>query len=312
MKINNIIIFLLAVICFSCKQQNSQVSQEESQELIEDLIERIITAENYLAQDLIVNKGDVSNHIRIYQKEDAIDEYITIIPSLGRGVEDYTEKYNSTITKNLVEAGYKVLLIQPRGIGKSTGSLNSDLTLQDMSHDIKSTMDSLGISKLHIVGHAFGNRVARTFATMYTENVDKLMLLACGGNDSLDPEALKCLQGAFNFELPDEERLQMIGCAFFAEGNDPSSWLNGWYPKLAQFEMIAAARDPTFFKAAGGKDFLVVQALEDFVAPPDAAGRALRDAFPDQVTYVELANAGHALTSEKPEEISAIILDYLK
>ncbi len=308
-------IILMSGSMLSCKNDKTKSTENDSKKdsTLTSTPKKATTAFDYVVKDILIQKPDVTNHVRVFQKEGNNGEYISIIPSLGRGVEDYTEKYKSTITSSLVDAGYTVVLIQPRGIGKSTGDLTpGSFSLKDMAHDIKSCLDSLGITKINLVGHAFGNRVARTYATMYTDHVDKLMLLACGGNSTLDPEAEKCLKGSFDLNLPDQERVKMLGCAFFAKGSDPSVWLHGWYPPLAIAEMQAAKTiDPNYFKKAGGKKFLVVQALEDFVAPPDEAGKALRDALPNQVTYKEVAHVGHALTSEQPKVIAELMLDYL-
>ena len=67
-----------------------------------------------------------------------------------------------------------------------------------------------------------------------------------------------------------------------------------------------------FFKKAGGKPFLLIQATEDFIAPPDKAGKVLKAELGDQVTYVEIANAGHALSCEQPDAVANEIVKYFQ
>ena len=76
---------------------------------------------------------------------------------------------------------------------------------------------------------------------------------------------------------------------------------------------VAAARAVASdeFKRAGGLPFLLVQPEEDFIAPPDLAGRALLEELGEQVTYVEIAGSGHALLPEKPDELAQVVGDYL-
>ncbi len=305
MKLNTIVVILAALLILSCKQKS--VDKTESSE-----VRALITSDTYLRLDSIIQKNNVSNHVRIYEQANNNGKYVTIIPSLGRDVDDYTEMYNSTITSKLVNVGYKVVLIQPRGIGKSTGDLTPEnVQLKELANDIKTTIDALGITRLHVVGHAFGNRVARTFATMHEEYVDKLALLACGGNFEMDPKAIRCLKGSFDSKLSDNERLKMIECAFFAKGNDASVWLNGWYPKLAAAQIHAATNiDGNYYKRAGGKPFLVIQATDDFIAPADKAGKVLKEELGEQVTYIEIENAGHALTTEQPDEVAKALIEY--
>jgi pimeloyl-ACP methyl ester carboxylesterase len=217
------------------------------------------------------------------------------------------------LTARLVEAGFKVILIQPRGIGKSTGDLTpTNVDMKLLADDIKATLDSMNIKKLHVAGHAFGNRLARVFATVYPDYVDSVILLASGGNFEMEPKAENCLRGSINMKLPDDERLQNIQCAFFAQGNDASIWLQGWYPKLAAAQINAAITiDTDFYKAAGGKNILLIQATEDLIAPPELAGKALAAELGAQLTYAEVENAGHALTSEQPEIVAQIMIKYL-
>lgn len=270
------------------------------------------TADDFLLADQVVEHGDAANHVRVYGKDAGSGEYVTIVPSLGRGVEDYTERYDSTIVTRLAEAGYRVVLIQPRGIGRSRGDLTPvNSSMSQFAQDLRKTLDALDIQQTNLVGHAFGNRLSRTFTTLYPDRVNRLALLAAGGNFSMSEQQQTCLRNSFNLALDDQDRLAAIGCAFFAEGNDPSVWLTGWYPELAAAQILSANMiNSEFFKTAGGKPFLLLQATEDFIAPPDKAGRVLKAALGDQVTYVEIPHAGHALSSEQPDAIAAQLIEY--
>ncbi len=269
---------------------------------------------DFLVRDTLIHHQNATNHVRIFAKNPHEGDYLAIIPSLARGVEDYTEQYQSTMTSRLVEAGYRVVLVQPRGIGKSGGDLTPEnMTMSAFAHDLKASFDGLGITKIHLVGHAFGNRLSRTFATLFPDYVDGLVLLASGGNFKLSEEQRRCLAGSFNLKLSDDDRLEALACAFFAEGNDASVWLGGWYPKLGEAQSFAATMiNGDFFKRAGGKPFMVIQAAEDFIAPPDKAGKVLKSELGNQVTYVEVPNAGHALSSEQPDKIADYIVNYLR
>ncbi|MEA1893065.1 MAG: alpha/beta hydrolase, partial [Campylobacterota bacterium] len=162
-------------------------------------------------------------------------------------------------------------------------------------------------------GHAFGNRLARTFTTLYPSYVEALILMASGGNFEMNEKQKSCLSGSVNPKLDYDERLKAIECAFFAKGNDASVWMKGWYPELADAQVLASQMiNGEFFKRAGGKSFMLIQAKEDFIAPPDKAGKILKAELGSQVTYVEIAHAGHALSSEQPELIVEEILGYLQ
>ena len=271
-------------------------------------------ASDFLVIDTIVKHGGTSNHVRVYATDREKGEYILIVPSLGRGVEDYTEAYGSTIVTRLAQAGYRVVLVQPRGIGKSTGDLTpANASMSLFAQDIRASMDRLKIDRVHFIGHAFGNRLARTFATLYPDRVDRVILMASGGNFAMTPEQETHLQNCFNMELDPETRLASIKTSFFAEGNDPRVWFNGWYPELAAAQTLAGRMvNGDFFKRAGGRPILLIQAKEDYIAPPEKAGRILKSELGEQVTYLELDHCGHALSSERPEEISRAVINYLR
>ncbi|KZZ27028.1 hypothetical protein A3754_09040 [Alcanivorax sp. HI0083] len=269
-------------------------------------------AKDYLAAERLITHGNTTNAVRLYRQDASQGDYVTIIPSLGRGVADYTEQYQSTLVTRLVEAGYQVILIEPRGVGESKGELTpGQVSMEMLVDDVRLSLDAFNIKKVHMIGHAFGNRLSRTFATLYPERIDKLVLLAAGGNFEMSAEQKACLRGSITPTEGTEKRRAAIQCAFFAEGNSPDAWLTGWYPKLAMAQVHAARSiDGDIFKNAGGKPFLLIQPAQDFIAPPHLAGRPIKEELGAQVTYVELPETGHALTSERPDKVAEIMLDY--
>lgn len=240
--------------------------------------------------------------------------FVALVPSLGRGTKDFTEVFGSSLADDLARRGFSVLLIEPRGIGDSTGSLDPNgTTLAMLAEDLGDVFDALQIDQVALVGHAFGNRLSRYYTAQNSDRVSALVLLAAGGDFELNEQQQECLLGSFTLDSPEDIRREHVACAFFAHGNDPQVWMDGWYPQTA-LAQIAAARSVQSddFKRAGGKPFLLVQPSEDFIAPPELAGRALKEELGDQVTYVEVEGAGHALLPEQPERVSQIVGDYLE
>lgn len=50
-------------------------------------------AYDFLVRDTLVNHQNATNHVRIFAKNPNKGDYIAIVPSLARGIEDYTEQY---------------------------------------------------------------------------------------------------------------------------------------------------------------------------------------------------------------------------
>jgi pimeloyl-ACP methyl ester carboxylesterase len=88
-------------------------------------------------------------------------EPIVFIPSRGRGIEDFDD-----LSNRLVQAGYQTILPQPRGIGGSTGPLDS-ITYHDLASDIAATIQSLAGRPATIIGHDFGARCAWSLLSAY-------------------------------------------------------------------------------------------------------------------------------------------------
>ncbi len=110
----------------------------------------------------------------------------------------------------------------------------------------------------------------------------------------------------------DLDRMAAAAIAFFAPGNDPRLWSDGWYPEVAAAERAASqATPPGVWWDGGVAPMLVVQGLQDRIAPP-GNGRALKEAFDDRVTLVEVDGAGHALLPEQPDAVAEAVITFLR
>ncbi len=86
---------------------------------------------------------------------------VVFIPSYGRGVQDFDD-----LSRRIAESGYQAILPEPRGIGSSTGPLDG-ITVHDLASDIAAVIQAIGDGPAVVVGHAYGNSVARMVATDY-------------------------------------------------------------------------------------------------------------------------------------------------
>ncbi|MDQ6697695.1 MAG: alpha/beta hydrolase [Actinomycetota bacterium] len=232
---------------------------------------------------------------------------VVLHPSLGRPASDF-----DALAERLVEASFRVLGIDPQGVGGDAPPDTNDLTLHDLADDVLGVLDEAGLATVHLVGHALGNRVVRCLAADHPDRVRSLTLLAAGGRVEGDDEARSALISCFDDQSPDDLRLDAVRTAFFAPGNDvPSSWRTGWYPAAAALQSAAVRRTPTEdWWSAGQAPMLVVQGLQDRVAPPEN-GRTLRDQRPS-TTLVEIDGAGHALLPERPDAVAEAVLGFLR
>ncbi len=247
-----------------------------------------------------VTHGDARVKVRVVGKWGERD--VVMLPSLGRGSTDF-----DALATRVAVQGYRVLLPEPRGIGGSSGPLGGK-TLHDFAGDVAAVIRELSSGPVVLIGHAYGNRVARTVATDHPHLVQELVLIAAGGLVPIREEIVAAMRGSMAPGLSRQERLSHLSTAFFAPGNDPSVWLDGWWPEvaLAQSAAVRATNVEDWWEA-GGKALTVLQASDDAIAARENADDLARR-LGDRVRIVDISGAGHAMLPEQPEQIAVAVL----
>jgi pimeloyl-ACP methyl ester carboxylesterase len=83
--------------------------------------------------------------------------------------------WRSTIAA-LSTAGFRVIVPDQVGFGKSTKPKAFQYTFQQLALNTKTLLDTLGIDKITILGHSMGGMIAARFALMYPGTTEKLIL----------------------------------------------------------------------------------------------------------------------------------------
>src|SRR5262249_54570195 len=120
-----------------------------------------------------VAHGEARLKVRVIGKWGERD--VVMLPSLGRGSSDF-----DALAARVTAQGYRVLLPEPRGIGGSSGPLEAK-TLHEFAGDVAAVIKALSSGPVVLIGHAYGNRVARTVASDHPDIVQELVLIAAGG-----------------------------------------------------------------------------------------------------------------------------------
>ena len=249
---------------------------------------------------VVVDDGD------IHLTADVAGEGSLIVchPGFGRWGRDF-----EPVRNYLVTTGHRVALLDPRGVGESTAPLDG-LTMHDLATDLLRVARHLGAPPFDLVGHAFGNRVVRCAAVDAPLEVGRIALIGAGGSVPGSPEAIAALQRSMDLSLPRDDRLHALRVSLFAPGNDPSSWLDGWHAIAVAAQGAALRATPeSDWSEAGAARVLVVQGLDDVLAPP-VNGRELVARLGSRAALVEIANAGHAMLPEQPELIADTLHDF--
>lgn len=249
----------------------------------------------------LVRYGDVQVEV----VTEGLGPAVVLLPSLARDSDDYDH-----VAEGLVAAGFRVLRPKPRGIERSTGPM-TNITLHDLARDIAEVIEKFGAGRAVIVGHAYGNWVARMTAADHPKLVRGVVIAAAAAKQYA-PELTTAVTDAGNLSLSDEKRLAALRFAFFAPGNDPSAWLHGWHPEIRNIQRAAvAAVSQDEWWAGGTAPLLDLQAAQD-PFKPESKRNEMKDEFGERVSIVVIPNASHALIPEQPKAVVEALTTWIK
>lgn len=296
-----------------------------------------MVAGSALADPAVVNRQLVSRgkDVQIEFMSQGSGQAIVMLPSLGRGGEDFDE-----VAKALAGEGFRVIRIQPRGFGRSTGPMNN-LSMHDLAADVAAVLDEEKLGPVVLLGHAFGGFVAQQLTSDRPDLVRGLINAAAVTDpeslraglgqkteparvsvdqdppapvEKYDPEAIKAINGPSDSSLPEARRLECLRIAFFAPGNDATVWLGGWNEAVRNMQTHALWHTPVddyFAFTTGAAPVLALQAEFDPVAPLRASV-GFKALLGDRLTCVVIPNASHALFPEQPEAVTKAIGDFAR
>src|SRR5215207_3301833 len=230
---------------------------------------------------------------------------VVLLPSLARDSDDYDE-----VAEGLAAGGFRVLRPKPRGIGRSTGP-TTKITLHDFARDVAEVIKQLGGGKAVVVGHAFGNWVARMTAADHPDLVRGVVIAAAAAKQYA-PELSTAVTKAGDLSLSDDERLAALRFAFFAPGNDPTGWLKGWHPEIrdSQRAAVAAVKQDEWW--SGGTAPLLDLQAENDPFKPESKRNEMKNEFGSRVTVMVIPNASHALIPEQPKAVVEALSRWIK
>lgn len=228
---------------------------------------------------------------------------VMVIASTGRGTEEF-----GLLAERLVARGYRVLRPEPRGIGGSVGPMDG-VSFHDFAKDFAAVIQQEGGTPTIVAGHAYGNWIARVIATDFPALTRGVVLLAAGAR-TWPKELSDAITMINDPKSTEAQRLAGLRLGFFAAGNDPRPWLDGWYEDVTKSQRAARQRTRQADWWAGGRaPLLDLQGGADPFRPV-ASRLELKEEFADRVTVKIVEGASHALPAEKPMETADAVADW--
>ncbi len=107
------------------------------------------------------------------------------VPARGdeRGVavllhgKNFSGSYFGETAAALSEAGFRVILPDQIGFGKSTKPAHYHYTFQQLALNTRALLRSLGVERAHVLGHSMGGMLAARYALMFPDGTASLTLL---------------------------------------------------------------------------------------------------------------------------------------
>ena len=172
-----------------------------------------------------LNETDSSRLVRIQEGELALqlhyndfgqgEETVIMLHGSGPGASGWANFHRNV--QPLVDAGYRVILMDCPGWSKSDPIVCTGSRSELNARALKGLMDALGIARAHLVGNSMGGHSANAFALNYPERVGKLVLMGGGtGGPSqsvpMPTEGIKLLQALYR--EPSIENLKKMMAVF--------------------------------------------------------------------------------------------------
>lgn len=275
--------------------------------------------------------------------------YMDVVPQQpnGRTVvllhgRNFPSSYWAPVIKMLSEAGYRVVVPDQIGFGKSSKPAG-ELHFDNLARNTIALLDHLEIDKADIVAHSLGGMLGVRIARAYPDRVAHLVLTAPIGledyrlyvpptptdkiietEDKLTAEGYrKQLQTNYAIKLPPEAITPFIDARFNIKGSpDYPRWLRAFVssgqmiyrePVAHEIPLITA---PTLF-VMGADDHnapgrpLAPEALRPKMGQNAELAKALAAKMPNARAEV-IPDAGHLVFLEAPDKYRELVLGFLR
>jgi pimeloyl-ACP methyl ester carboxylesterase len=252
-----------------------------------------------LAQTQIIDVGAASLECTVNGSGDPL----VVLANAGCST-GYLERFGERI------GGSQIIAINMRGVGASRGALGN-ATLHDLASDVAGVLEALQCGPAHILGHAFGNRIARCLAADHPAMVRGVILVAAGGLIGPPTPLGSVFRDAPPTRLMGPECVA-LGARWLSPASDPKilASVECW-PQVHIAHLATSGRvQRDEWWTGGNAPLLVIQGLDDTAAPP-GNGHALRDQLGERVHVVDIPRAGHFVILEQPDPVAAAVTEFI-
>ena len=257
------------------------------------------------------------NDIQIYYEVRGEGFPLVMIHGLGANLDWWDPSMVQELSKR-----FTTVTFDNRGAGRTDVS-DKRYTIRLFADDTAGMMDSLGISRAHVIGISMGGMIAQELVLNYPQKVEKLVLCSttCGGVESI--RASNDVLGRLMIDrstLSEKEIAKMMTPIIltkdFINKNPDQVELIIQQGLKAPISAEAFRRQLSAISGFSTHDrlpqikapTLILAGMKDILVPP-GNGSVLAEAIP-KAKLVYLENSAHTLT-EDMDEVNDIVSDFL-
>lgn len=251
------------------------------------------------------------------------DEVVVLLHGSGPGATGWANFVRNI--DPLVDAGYRVLLVDCPGWGKSDSVICTGSRSDINASAVLGVIDHLGIDKIHIIGNSMGGHSATAFALANPGRVGRLILMGGGtGGPSLyapmPTEGIKLLQGLYR--EPTIENLKRMMTVFVYDSSaltdeQMALRLENTLSRPDHLENFveSLARNPKQFPDQGPRlaeinvPVLIIWGRDDRFVPMDVGLRMLAG-LPKAEMHI-FSRCGHWAQWEHADAFNTLVTDFL-
>lgn len=284
---------------------------------------KLIFTEQETSKFVQIEAGDLNLKLH-YNDCGEGSEVVVMLHGSGPGATGWAN-FNRNI-EPLVNAGYRVILLDCPGWGKSDSIVNTQSRSDLNATALKGVLDALDIERAHLIGNSMGGHSVVAFTLSYPERVGKLILRGGGtGGASLftpmpaegikrlnqlyrEPtiENLKAMMDIFVFDTSDltEELFQTRLNNILARQDHLDNFVKSLEANPKQFPDFSARLGE--IKA----DTLVIWGRQDRFVPFDTSLR-LMAGIPQAQLHV-FNQCGHWVQWEHADTFNRLVVDFIQ
>jgi len=128
--------------------------------------------------------------------------------------------YFCDLARVLAAGGLQTISVNIRGVGESRGPLDG-ITVHDLAADVAGVLEAMDCGPAHLVGHAFGNRIARCLAVDRPSLVRSVTLLAAGGLIGPATPLGTSFRNATEVKMNGSDCVTVLGARWLSPASDP-------------------------------------------------------------------------------------------